>query len=175
MTQRQENTGTQIILEIINEHGLDGLAEAISILINEAMKAERSEVLKAKPWERSESRQGYANGFKAKHVDSRLGKLSLNVPQVRGDVSFHPSALEKGIRSERALKLAIAVIMLNENHLRRILRSYFDYYHEDRTHLGLGKETPSGRDTQSRPEKGIVISLSRVGGLHHRYEWKDAA
>jgi len=46
---------------------------------------------------------GYANGFKNKSVVSRLGKLHLNVPQIRGDVEFYPSALEKGIRSKKAL------------------------------------------------------------------------
>jgi hypothetical protein len=68
------------------------------------------------------------------------------------------------------------VIVLNESHLSRILSSYFDYYHYDRTHYGLGKDTPFERPVQPRPAKGAkVIELPRVGGLHHRYEWKEAA
>ena len=68
------------------------------------------------------------------------------------------------------------VIVLNESHLSRILSSYFDYYHYDRTHYGLGKDTPVERPLQPRPAKGAkVIELPRVGGLHHRYEWKEAA
>ena len=68
------------------------------------------------------------------------------------------------------------VIVLNESHLSRILSSYFDYYHYDRTHYGLGKDTPGERPVQPRPAKGAkVIELPRVGGLHHRYEWKEAA
>jgi transposase InsO family protein len=68
------------------------------------------------------------------------------------------------------------VIVLNESHLSRILSSYFDYYHYDRTHYGLGKDTPVERPVQPRPAKGSkVIELPRVGGLHHRYEWKKAA
>ena len=68
------------------------------------------------------------------------------------------------------------VIILNESHLSRILSSYFDYYHYDRTHYGLGKDTPFERPVQPRPAKGSkVIELPRVGGLHHRYEWKEAA
>ena len=59
------------------------------------------------PYQRSESRRGYANGFKPKTVNSRLGRLNLKVPQTR-DVEFYPSALERGERSERALKLAVA-------------------------------------------------------------------
>jgi transposase InsO family protein len=67
-------------------------------------------------------------------------------------------------------------IVLNESHLSRILSSYFDYYHYDRTHYGLGKDTPVERPAQPRPTKGAkVIELPRVGGLHHRYEWRQAA
>jgi len=60
-------------------------------------------------------------------------------------------------------------IALNERHLKRFLREYISYHHEDRTHLGLGKETPGGR-THSRPS-GRIWSQSRLGGLHHRYDW----
>ena len=68
------------------------------------------------------------------------------------------------------------VIVLNESHLSRILSSYFDYYHYDRTHYGLGKDTPVERPAQAQPSKGAkVIELPRVCGLHHRYEWKEAA
>jgi putative transposase len=68
------------------------------------------------------------------------------------------------------------VIVLNESHLSRILSSYFYYYHYDRTHYGLGKDTPFERQVQPRPAKSAkVIELPRVGGLHHRYEWKEAA
>jgi transposase-like protein len=81
------------------------MAEAVRIMLNEAMKIERSQVVGAYPYQRSERRQGYANGFKAKTVETRLGPLTLQVPQTRG-VRFYPSALEKGVRSERALKLA---------------------------------------------------------------------
>ena len=60
-------------------------------------------------------------------------------------------------------------IILNERHLRRILGSYLDYYHGSRTHLSLGKDTPDGRPVQPAGS-GTVISLPKVGGLHHRYE-----
>jgi len=67
------------------------------------------------------------------------------------------------------------VIILDENHLRRVVVEYLDYYHEDRTHLGLDKDTPSIRPIQKSPKKGKVIAFPRLGGLHHRYEWKKAA
>jgi len=67
------------------------------------------------------------------------------------------------------------LVALNEEHLKCRLSEYLKYYHEDRTHLGLDKDSPLGRPVQKKPEFGNVIALSRVGGLHHRYEWRKAA
>jgi transposase InsO family protein len=67
------------------------------------------------------------------------------------------------------------LVVLNEDHLKHKLSEYFKYYHEDRTHLGLDKNSPLGRPVQKKPETGKVIALPRVGGLHHRYEWRKAA
>ncbi len=68
------------------------------------------------------------------------------------------------------------IIVVGENHLRRILHSYFAYYHEDRTHLGLGKETPFERPVSNRTSPSDrLIEFPRVGGLHHRYKWSEAA
>ncbi len=68
------------------------------------------------------------------------------------------------------------IVVLGARHLRRLLTEYIAYYHEDRTHLGLGKETPTARKKQHRPDGDAhVVSLPRVGGLHHRYEWRAAA
>jgi transposase InsO family protein len=61
------------------------------------------------------------------------------------------------------------VIVLGEQHLRRILTSYFAYYHRSRTHLSLDKDAPESRAVQ--PSKfSTVVELAEVGGLHHRYE-----
>ncbi len=60
------------------------------------------------------------------------------------------------------------VIAINERQLRQVIRSYVDYYHEDRTHLGLAKDAPEERPVEPR-EMGEVVAISRVGGLHHRY------
>ena len=60
------------------------------------------------------------------------------------------------------------VIPANERHLRRLVSDYVSYYHDDRTHLGLNKETPNRRTRVIGRAK--VISLARLGGLHHRYE-----
>jgi len=60
------------------------------------------------------------------------------------------------------------MIVLGERHLRRILRSYIDYYNETRTHLSLDKDAPEGRPIQP-PDQGREFELKRVGGLHHEY------
>ena len=67
------------------------------------------------------------------------------------------------------------VIALDEMHVRRLAREYLAYYHADRTHDGLGKDTPSGRAVEMKPVLAELISQPRVGGLHHRYTWKAAA
>lgn len=107
MTYQVQDNQFNDVCELLNEHGFEGMKEAMTLLINEAMRIERQIHLGAAPFERSEHRQGYANGYKPKSVMTRLGKLDLQVPQTRG-TEFYPNALEKGIRSERALKLAIA-------------------------------------------------------------------
>jgi len=65
------------------------------------------------------------------------------------------------------------VIVFDERSLRRILASYFDYYHGSRTHLSLGKDSPEPRPIH-RPEIGPVVAIRQVGGLHHRYERRAA-
>jgi transposase InsO family protein len=63
------------------------------------------------------------------------------------------------------------VIVFNQSSLRRILRSYLDYYHESRTHLSLEKDAPVSRPVQSA---GRIVAIPQVGGLHHRYERRAA-
>ena len=119
MTHQDQSTALEGLVQLLADHGFDGMAEAITILMNEAMKLERTEVLGAAPYERSAGRRGYANGFKPKTVNSRLGRLPLRVPQTRG-VEFYPSALERGERSERALKLAVAEMYVQGVSTRKV-------------------------------------------------------
>ncbi len=63
------------------------------------------------------------------------------------------------------------VIALNEAHLKRLVSEYIRYYHEDRTHLGLGKDTPHGRPSSVETPHSHVVKFPRVGGLHHRYDF----
>ncbi len=95
------------ILEELIEEGTEAFRGILEKLFNVAMKLERSEFLGAEAYERTESRRGYRNGFKGKRIQTRVGELRLEIPQVRG-LSFYPKSLERGCRSEKALKLAIA-------------------------------------------------------------------
>ena len=115
----RDNSNIEDVIELIAEQGFQGLGEAVTVLINEAMKIERSQHLEAEPYERTISRMGYANGFKDKMVKTRLGKLDLQIPQVR-EGNFYPSILERGLRSERALKLALAEMYVQGVSTRRV-------------------------------------------------------
>ena len=78
MTHATDDSAISMALEQIIENGFEGLDTAVSILINEAMRIERSRVLEAEPWQRTETRKGYANGYKPKNVKSRIGELALH-------------------------------------------------------------------------------------------------
>jgi len=63
------------------------------------------------------------------------------------------------------------VIVFNERHLKRLMTEYIHYYHQDRTHLGLAKQTPAGRKAaQEMPAGRQAVAMPRLGGLHHRYD-----
>jgi putative transposase len=120
MTHQNDSELLNTILQQLNDTGLGGLLDGFRILLNEAMLRERSQALGAQPYERTDSRQGYANGFKSKTVHTRMGQLNLDIPQVRGPVDFYPSALEKGLRSEQALKLALAEMYVQGVSTRKV-------------------------------------------------------
>lgn len=119
MAIRVNDTKLSDLAEMISENGMDGIGSAIQILINQAMTIERDRHLNAQAYERTESRTGYANGFKPKTLKTRLGSLKLSIPQVR-DGDFYPSFLERGIRSERALKLSLAEMYVQGVSTRKV-------------------------------------------------------
>ncbi len=100
MTHRTDPDLLNNILQLISDQGTDGLAEGIRLLVNQAMHGERSQALQAKPYERSLTRTGSANGFKDKTLTTRLGPITFDIPQVRGDLDFYPTALLTEISEE---------------------------------------------------------------------------
>ena len=121
MTTHHNNTELlNNVLQLLTEQGHAGFAEGIRLLVNEAMRVERHQVLQAQPYERTDTRQGYANGYKPKTLTGRVGPITFRVPQVRGEIDFYPSALGKGIRSEQALKLAMAEMYVQGVSTRKV-------------------------------------------------------
>jgi len=120
MTHQADSNVIETVVQLLTENGLPHMADAMRLLLNEAMRIERSQSLEAAPYQRTEKRRGYANGYKDKTVATRLGAIEVQVPQVRGGVEFYPSALERGVRSERALKLAIAEMYVQGVSTRRV-------------------------------------------------------
>lgn len=84
--------------ELNNKHSReDGIRSLLEGILNATMKLERQNFINAKPYERNSERIGYANGYKDKTLNTRMGSLELQVPQVRG-LSFYPQCIEKGSR-----------------------------------------------------------------------------
>lgn len=121
MTHPAHSNNVYEVVQLLAEHGFDGMANAMQILFNEAMKIERAQHLNAEPYQRTEERKSYANGYKNKTVTTRLGKIELQVPQTR-DGEFYPSALERGERSERALKVALAEMYVQGVSTRKVAK-----------------------------------------------------
>ena len=121
MNQVAESKLFEELLEEVIENGTEGILPVMQMLLNFAMKQERSQYLKAEPYERSTNREGYANGYKPKTLQTRMGSMTVEIPQVRG-MSFYPSSLEKGCRSERALKLAIAEMYVKGVSTRKVAK-----------------------------------------------------
>lgn len=109
------------LLEQITNEGLACLPELIRTMINTAMQIERQQHIGVGAYERSAERKAHANGYKPKTVTTRVGPVTFAVPQVReGD--FYPQALEKGLRSERALTLALAEMYVQGVSTRKVAK-----------------------------------------------------
>lgn len=119
MTRQDDVTLPEPLLEALTEQGLDALPELLRVVLNAALRAERERHLRAAPFERTPERSGHANGYKDKTVATRVGEITVAVPQVR-EGGFYPQALEKGQRSERALKLALAEMYVQGVSTRKV-------------------------------------------------------
>ena len=140
MAWRSESNELQAIWEqvmsALTAHGLDDLKRPLELLLNEAMKAERSAHLNAGPWQRTPARCGHANGFKPKTLTTRLGALDLRVPQVR-DSDWYPSVLERGLRSEKTAPTLAAWMEANVPEGLTVLELPIEHRTRCRTVKGL--------------------------------------
>lgn len=115
--------------------------------------------------------------------DSKYGKAVPDALRRMGTESVrcaHRAPWQNGV-AERWIgsvrrELLDHVVVLNANHLTRLLSSFVGYYNRTRCHLGVGKDSPEGRDPSSKPSTdGTIVAFPEVGGLQHRYEWQAAA
>jgi len=116
-----EYTNSADILNMLVERGPDAILDLFRIMMNEAMKVERSSYLKAQPYERTDERMDYANGFKPRSITTGLGKVALDIPQTR-ECGFYPRSLEAATRSEKALRLALAEMYVQGVSPRKVTR-----------------------------------------------------
>ena len=119
MTHQENYNLSTSMIEELAQNGLEVIPELVRVILNNVMQVERSQYLQAKAYERTEDRQGHANGYKPKTVRTRLGDITFAIPQVR-EGGFYPSALEKGMRSERALLIALAEMYVQGVSTRRV-------------------------------------------------------
>ena len=123
MTYQENYNLSSSTVEELTRNGLEAIPELVRVILNSVMQAERSNYLQAEAYERTEDRKGHANGFKPKTVRTRLGDITFAIPQVR-EGGFYPSALEKGMRSERALLIALAEMYACTGPQAHVCRAY---------------------------------------------------
>jgi len=153
------------LIEDLSKQGLDAIPELVRILINNAMFLEREEHLKARSYERTPQRQGYANGYKAKTVKTKMGEITFDIPQVR-DSDFYPSALEKGMRSERALTIALAEMYIQGVSTRKVKKI---------TEMLCGYEVSASQVSRASAQLDEVLQKWRERELGEvRYLYLDA-
>jgi putative transposase len=151
MTYQGNCTLPEDLLAKIAEQGLEYLPELVRILVDSAMLAERQDYLQAKPYQRTPNRRGQANGFKPKTVVTRIGAIPFSVPQVR-DGGFYPQALEKGIRSERALVLSLAEMYVQGVSTRKVAEI---------TERLIGKAVSSSQVSRAAAELDTILESWR--------------
>ena len=100
----QKDTGVEALLEHLTEHGANGIATVFARAFELAMQNEREQFLGVGHYDRTLVRQGYANGYKPKRIDTPAGTVTVNVPKTTGHEGepFYPKSLKRGRQSVRA-------------------------------------------------------------------------
>lgn len=119
MARRKKSIDWNEVLELLADNAAEGLPQALKTLLEQAALVERARALGAQAYQRTDQRTGYANGFKPKTLHTRLGPLTVQVPQARG-IHFYPQCMLKGLRAERALRLALAEMYIQGVSTRKV-------------------------------------------------------
>ena len=124
MNEQINTTQTNEFINLLLNGGLgEGAPRIMELIMNAAMIVERNAHIHAAPHQRCDERTGYANGFKPRSLNTSMGKLNLAMPQVRNsEEPFYSSLLEKGSRSERALKASIAEMYIQGVSTRKVTK-----------------------------------------------------
>jgi transposase InsO family protein len=110
----------------------------------------------------------------SKEVTEAIQYLGMEPKRTAYRSPWQSGTAERWVGSARR-ELLDHVIVFDEQHLRRLLRDYVEYYNSERVHTRL-RDSPAGRVTENRPSPDAkIVGLRRVGGLHHRYTWRQAA
>lgn len=109
------------MIEDLQTNNREGLTKVISSIMNLSMRIEQEKAIQASHYERNADRTGQRNGYKSRTLRTRVGEIPIEIPQVRG-MDFYPESIEKGCRSERSLKLAIAQMYIQGVSTRRVTK-----------------------------------------------------
>ena len=144
----------------------DGGRRLLEHLLNEAMQTKASDHLGAEPHQRSVDRRGYRNGGKPRRVNTQVGELKLDVPQVRACEPYHPSMFTKWQRSERALLVACAEMSFRGVSTRNVRHVLEQLCHGDissATVSRVAQEVDEKLLTFRIPMPGVVPSVAPPG------------
>jgi len=137
------------------------------------MEGTVTQIVQAFPWDTApryllrDRDRVYGDAFRIQLASMQITEV-LTAPQAPWQSPY----VERLIGSIRRECLDHSIV-INASSLRQTLKSFFEYYHDSRCHLGLNKDSPETREVQP-PDKGIVVEIPKVGGLHHRYERRAA-
>jgi putative transposase len=156
----------QLLHEVFTNR--DGLKDLLEHLLNGAMRAEVSQHVQADAHQRTDQRRGHRNGFKPRSLQTRVGELALDVPQVRNTEPYHPSMFAKWQRSERALLVACAEMYfqgVSTRNVREVLEAMCD---------GDISSMTVSRVAQELDEKLVTFRQRRLDGTEWPYMHIDA-
>jgi putative transposase len=156
----------QLLQEVFSVR--DGAKRLLESLVNQAMRTEVVDHVGVEPHERSGDRQGYRNGYKPRTMNTRVGSLDLQIPQVRACEPYHPSMFAKWQRSERALLVACAEMYyqgVSTRNVRNVLEVMCD---------GEISSMTVSRVAQELDEKLLAFRHRRLDGTEYPYMHIDA-
>jgi len=156
------------IEDLIKKTVSDSMTHAVEFMMNQLMLVQRQHFLGVDAYERSEERDGYANGFKPRTIKTGQGKLTLDIPQVRDSSEpFRPTILEGLTRSEKALRLAIAEMYIQGVSTRKVKSIVKQFWPE-----GVSSTTVSNMTKEL--DEQFEFFRNRPLTQKYKFVWLDA-